>query len=143
MGPDSATIYDVPVSDCENERYLKAIGKRKKKAWPKSDAGFEYQKAMTRKRIRHLKRYLEALKDKHKEFYGDRYDAQVIDSEDDGEPSEYFEYTAWLNPQSGAEWVDSRDAVIMGVVHGNILPDAGKRKAYKERYWRPGGSRGP
>jgi len=129
VGPDLATLYDVPVSDSENERYLSAMGKGKKKAWPKLDAGFEHQKAMTRKRIRHLKRHLEALKDKHKEFYGEKYDAQVIDSEDDSKPSEYFQHNAWLNPQSGIEWVESRNAVITGVVHGNILPDVGKRKA--------------
>jgi len=88
---------------------------------------------MTRKRIRRQKRHLEALKDKYKEFYGEKYDAQVIDSEDDSEPSEYFQHNAWLNPQSGAEWVESRNAVITGVVHGNILPDAGKRKAIRRK----------
>jgi len=30
------------------------------------------------------------------------YDAQVIDSEHDGELFEYFEYNAWLNTQSSA-----------------------------------------
>jgi len=133
VGPDPATIYDVPFSDSENERYLRAMGKGKKKAWPKSNAGFEHQKAMTRKRICRPKRHLEALKDKHQEFYGDRYNVQVIDSKADGEPSKYFEYNTWLNPQSGAEWADSRDTVIMGVVHGNTLPDAGKRKAIQRK----------
>jgi len=133
VGPDPATLYDVPVLDSENARYLRAMGKGKKKAWPKSDAGFEHQKAMTKKRICRLKRHLEALKEKHKEFYGEKYDTQVIDSEDDGEPSVYFQYNAWLNPQSGAEWVESRNAVITGVVHGNTLPDAGKRKAIRRK----------
>jgi len=98
VGPDPATLYDIPVSDSENKRYLRAMGKRKKKAWPKSDAGFKHQKAMTRKRIRRLTRHLEALKDKYKEFYGEKYDAQVIDSDDDSELSEYLQYNAWLNP---------------------------------------------
>jgi len=133
VGPDPATLYDVPVSDSENERYLRAMSKGKKKTWPKSDTGFEHQKAMTRKRIRHLKRHLEALKNEHKEFYVEKYDAQVIDSEDDSELSEYFQHNAWLNPQSGAEWVESRNAVITEVVHGNILPDAGKRKAIRRK----------
>jgi len=99
----------------------------------KSDAGFEHQKAMTRNRIRHLKRYLEVLKNKHKEFYSEKYNAQVIDSEDDSEPSEYCQHNAWLNPQSSAEWVKSRNAVITGVEHGNTLPDAGKRKAIRRK----------
>jgi len=33
--PDPATLYDIPISDSENKRYLRAMGKRKKKAWPK------------------------------------------------------------------------------------------------------------
>jgi len=73
VGPDPTTIYDVPVSDSENKRYLRVLSRGKKKVWPKSDAGFEHQKAMSRKRIRRLKQHLEALKDKLKEFYSDRY----------------------------------------------------------------------
>ena len=35
--PDPATQYDVPVSDSENERYLRTTGKGKKKTWPKGN----------------------------------------------------------------------------------------------------------
>jgi len=49
--PEPAAQYDPPVSDSENDRYIRACGKAKRKMWPKSDKGFEHQKAMTRKRI--------------------------------------------------------------------------------------------
>ena len=72
--PEPAAQYDSPVSDSENDRYISACWKAKRKMWPKSDKGFEHQKAMTRKRIRRLQGHLAALKQKHKEFYGAMYD---------------------------------------------------------------------
>jgi len=87
-------LYDIVVSDSKNERYLKAMGKGKKNVWPKSNAEFEHRKAIIRKRICHLKWYLEVPKDKYKEFYGEKYNAQVIDSEDDSELSKDFQHNA-------------------------------------------------
>jgi len=113
--PEPAAQYDPPVSDSENDRYIRACGKAKRKMWPKSDKVFEHQKAMTRKRIRRLQGHLAALKQKHKEFYGATYDEEVIDT-DAGDPK-YFTQTMWLNPQSGAQWVEGWSAVINAIDH--------------------------
>jgi len=45
------TTYYPAVSDSENELYLMKFGKRKAKAWARSDHGFEHQKAKMRKRM--------------------------------------------------------------------------------------------
>ena len=70
-----------------------------------------------------MKRHREALKAKHKEFYDGNYDVQVIDSDGEDATARYYRNNVWLNPQSGAEWVESRNAVITGVEHVRTLGD--------------------
>jgi len=58
VGTDPTALYDIPMSDSENDRYLRAMGMGKKQAWSKSNQNFEHQKAMTRKKIQCLQRHL-------------------------------------------------------------------------------------
>jgi hypothetical protein len=44
-------LYDPLPSDSENELHLITFGRRKVKAWPRTDPGFEHEKAKVHKRI--------------------------------------------------------------------------------------------
>ena len=50
--------YDPAVSDSENELYLIKFGKRKARAWPRCDHGFEHQKARCRMRLIRIRNHL-------------------------------------------------------------------------------------
>ena len=64
--------YDPAVSDSESEIYLIKFGKRKARAWPRSDHGFEHQKAKCRMRLIRMRKHLEEVKRRHKKFMGPR-----------------------------------------------------------------------
>lgn len=100
--------FDPPASDSENERYLIANGRKKPKAWPRTDAGMEAQKAKTRKRIRRLKAHLHTLKHKQLNLIGMAAYNECIDSDEE----DYWRWAKYLNPQSGADWVRVRQPAI-------------------------------
>jgi len=54
--------YDPPVSDSENDLYVMKFGKRKVKASPRSNHGFEHEKAKARKHIRRMQEHMKKLK---------------------------------------------------------------------------------
>jgi len=62
--------YDPLASDSENDLYMMKLGKRKAKAWPRSDHGFEHEKAKVRKHIRRMQEYIKELKRYHWVFMG-------------------------------------------------------------------------
>ncbi|KAF8415070.1 hypothetical protein EV426DRAFT_701827 [Tirmania nivea] len=66
----SDDTYDPVVSDSENELYLMKFGKRKGKAWPRSDHGWEYERAKRQKRIARLMKHKKELKRCHRDGKG-------------------------------------------------------------------------
>ena len=54
--------YDPAVSDSENELYLIKFGKRKARAWPIGDNGFEHQKARCGMRLIRMRNHLDEVK---------------------------------------------------------------------------------
>ncbi|KAF8415029.1 hypothetical protein EV426DRAFT_710594 [Tirmania nivea] len=85
--------YDPIASDSENELYLIRFGRRKAKAWPRTDHGFEHGKARYRKKIGQFKRQLEEYKRRHKNFKGRNKD-EILDSDEEIP----FSWIKWLNP---------------------------------------------
>lgn len=110
----AADVYDPAASDSDDEEYLIAKGRRRKRAWPKTDVGFETQKAKLRKRIKRLKTKLTDMKNRHATFMDNSGldSTDILDSDDDNEWPFYF--ADYLNPQSGADWVDCRTAATDG-----------------------------
>jgi len=74
--------YDPVVSDSENELYLMKFGKRKAKAWPRTDHGFEHSKAKIRKRITQMRKHLQQVQACHKKFKGAKTN-EIVDSDDE------------------------------------------------------------
>jgi hypothetical protein len=99
------TTYDPAVSDSEDELYLMKFGKRKAKAWPRSDHGFEHKKAKMRKRMNRMRKEFVETKKRHKKFMGPKAD-EIVDSDEE----EVFSWMRWLNPQSGKDFVRARAA---------------------------------
>ena len=95
--------YDPAVSDSENELYLIKFDKRKARALPRSDHGFEHQKAKCRMCFIRMWKHLEEVKRRHKKFMGPRK-AQIVDSDDEAG----FSWLKWLNPQDGKSNVRAR-----------------------------------
>jgi len=58
--------YNPLPSECENDLYIVKFGKRKAKAWPRSNDGFEHEKAKVRKRIRRMQKHMKELKRRHR-----------------------------------------------------------------------------
>ena len=110
--------YDPAVSDSENELYLIKFGKRKAKAWPRSDHGFEHQKAKCRMRLTRMRKHLEELKRRHRKFMGPKK-AEIIDSDDEGG----FSWLKWLNPQDGKSYVRARAAANAAAIDLGINLD--------------------
>ena len=67
-------------SDSENELYLIKFREKKAKAWPRSDHGYENEKAKCCKRINRLKIHLQELKKRHRKYMGRRA-GEIIDSD--------------------------------------------------------------
>ena len=105
FGFDDAA-HDPVTSDSDNELYLIQFGKKKPKSWPRTDHGFESEKAKTRKRIRRLKVHLDELKARHVRLMGNP-SPEIIDSDDE----EKYDYVKWLNPQSGRQHLKARTAI--------------------------------
>ena len=94
--------YDPAVSDSENELYLIKVGKRKARAWPRSDHGFEHHKVRCRMRLIRMRNHLEEVKRRDKKFMRPKK-GKIIDRDDDG-----FKWLKWLNPQDGKSYVGAR-----------------------------------
>ena len=77
--------YDPLVSDSDNQLYVMAV-KKKAKAWPRSDHGFENEKAKCRKRISRLRRHMHELKTRHQAFMKARKGERIDSSDDDNFP---------------------------------------------------------
>ena len=92
-------------SDLDNELYLIKFGKKKAKAWPRSDHGYEKEKAKCRSRINRLKIHLRELKKRHCTYMGPRA-AEILDSEDESN----FEWVKWLNSQDRKAFIRARAA---------------------------------
>jgi len=112
------TTYDPAVSDSENELYLIKFGKRKAKAWPSSDHGFEHQKAKMRKRMNRMRKQFVELKKRHKKFMGPKKD-EIVDSEEE----EVFGWMRWSNLQSGKGFVKARAAAATAADAYGTNPD--------------------
>ena len=76
------------------------FGKRKAKAWPRSDHDFEHEKAKVRKHIKRMQKYIKELKRRHWVFMG-LAAGDIINSDNE----EDFSWLKWLNPQNGKEYV--------------------------------------
>jgi len=92
--------YDPPLSDSENDLYIMKFGKRKAKAWPRSDHSFEHEKAKVRKCIRQMQKHMKELKRHHWVFKGPAA-GEIINSDN----KEDFSWLKWLNPQDGKEYM--------------------------------------
>ncbi|KAF8416220.1 hypothetical protein EV426DRAFT_703735 [Tirmania nivea] len=99
----SDDTYDPVVSNLENELYLMKFGKHKGKVWPRSDHGWEHERAKIWKRIARLMKYKKELKRRHRAFKGQNKD-KLIDSEYEGE----WSWVQWLNPQDGKGYMRAR-----------------------------------
>jgi len=104
--------YDPVVSDSENELCLMKFGKRKAKAWPRTDHGFEHSKTKIRKTITRLRRHLQEVPAHHKKFKRAKKN-EIVDSDDD----DVFNWVRWLNAQSGKDFVKARIAARAGAHH--------------------------
>ena len=62
--------YDPMASNSENELYLIKFGKKKAKAWPWSDYGYENEKANCGTQINRLIIHLNELKRRHRKYMG-------------------------------------------------------------------------
>jgi len=104
--------YDPPAPDSENDLYVMKFGKRKAKAWPRSNHGFEHEKAKVRKRLRRMKEHMKELKRRHRQFKGPEA-GEIINSDDEAR----FSWVKWLNPQDGKAYVRARAAADAGGQH--------------------------
>jgi len=104
--------YDSPVSDSENDLYVMKFGKRKAKAWPRSDHGFEHEKAKVCKHIRRMQEHMKELKRCHRVFMGPAV-GEIINSDNE----EDFSWLKWLNPQDGKEYVRGPAAAVASGQH--------------------------
>ena len=101
----SHTMYNDVPSDSEGDLYLMRYGRRKPKAWPWSEHGFEYEKARVRKRINSIRKHHKMLKERHQEFMGPKKDV-IIDSDNEA----LFAWVKWLNPQDGKSYLKGQQA---------------------------------
>jgi len=126
--------YDSVVSDSENELYLMKFGKRKAKAWPRTDHGFEHSKAKIRKKITRLRKHLQEVQARHKKFKGAKKN-EIVDSDDE----DMFSWVQWLNPQSRKDFVKARAAARAGAHHlgANSNDKKGAEAAAKARFGKP------
>jgi len=104
--------YDPPLFDSENDLYIMKFGKGKAKAWPRSDHGFEHEKAKVHKRIRRMQKHMKELKRCHWVFKGPVV-GEIINSDNEAD----FSWPKWLNPQDGKEYVRARVAAVAGGQH--------------------------
>jgi len=88
------------------------FGKRKAKAWPRSDHGFEHEKAKVRKHIKRMQKHMKELKRRHWVFMG-LAAGDIINSDNEAD----FSWLKWLNPQDGKEYVRGRAAAVVGGQH--------------------------
>ena len=96
--------YDPVTSDSDNELYLINFGKKKAKAWPRSDHGYEHEKAKCRRQINCLTIHLKELEKRHLTFMGPRL-SEIVDSNN----KSHFICVKWLNSQSGRAYIRARD----------------------------------
>jgi len=68
-------------SDLDNDLYLIKWGRRRAKAWPTSDHGFEHEKPGCRRKLWEFCHQLEELKGCHRAFKGPKQ-GDIIDSDD-------------------------------------------------------------
>ena len=92
--------YNPVTFDCDNKLYLINFGKKKAKAWPRSDHGYEHEKAKCRSRINCLTIHLKELKTHHCTFIGPRQ-SEIVDSDNES----HFIYVRWLNSQSRRAYI--------------------------------------
>ena len=95
--------YDPVTSDSDNELYLINFGKKIAKAWPRSDHGYDHEKAKCRRRINRLTIHLKELQKRHRIFMGPR-ESEIVDSNNES----HFIWVKWLNPQSGRAYIRAR-----------------------------------
>jgi hypothetical protein len=100
--------YDPVISDSQDELYLINSGKRKPKSWPRTDHGFEHEKARVRKRIGRLTLHLREMQARHKKLRKDMPN-DIIDSDNE----DCFYWSRWLNPQTGKDYVRARMAAVV------------------------------
>jgi len=104
--------YDTVVSDSANELYLMKFVKRKAKAWPYTNHGFEYSKTKIRKRITRMRKHLQQVQAHHKNFKSAKKN-EIVDLDD----KDVFSWVQWLNPQSGKDFMMARAAARAGEHH--------------------------
>ena len=85
-------------SDSKNELDLIKFGKKKVKAWPQGDHGYENEKAKYHRRINRLIIHLKELQ-RHYRKYIRRQAGEIIDSDHELR----FVWIKWVNPQSRKE----------------------------------------
>jgi len=70
--------------------------KRRAKAWPRSDHGFEHEKRKIHKHIRCMQEHMKKLKRYHQVFMGPAA-GEIINLHN----AQDFSWLQWLNPQDG------------------------------------------
>jgi len=98
--------YHRVASDSDNELYLIKFGRKKAKEWPRSDHGFESEKARCRRKLEEFRLHLEDVKGCHRAFKGPNKQWDIIDSDNEN----LFGWIRYLNPQSGKGYVKARAA---------------------------------
>ena len=88
-----ADPYDRVASDSDNDLYLIMWGRRKAKSLPRSDHGFEHEKAKCRRKLGEFCHQLEKIKGCHRAFKGPKL-AETIDSDD----QDMFSWIRFVNP---------------------------------------------
>jgi len=97
--------YDRVASDSDNDLDLIKWARRKAKSWPKSDHGFEHEKARCRRKLGEFRHQREEVKGCPKAFKGPKQ-AEMIDSDD----VDLFSWIRFSNAQSGKGYVKARAA---------------------------------
>jgi len=102
--------YDRVGSDSDNDLYLIKWGRQKAKSWPRSDYGFEHEKARCRTKLGEFRHQLEEVKGRHRAFKAPKQ-GDIIDPDDE----DLFSWVRYLNPQSAKGHVKARAAAWYAV----------------------------
>jgi hypothetical protein len=119
-------FYYAPENDSDAAAYFLATGKRKKRAWPRTDGGFEMSKYDARRRKSRWTKSLTVFKTKQRALVGPN--VRIYDSDDDE-----FQWMLWLNPKTPDEWVRSRRAARLAVKERDDKTEAGETAENAER----------
>jgi len=98
--------YHRVASDSDNELYLIKFRRKKAKSWPRSDQGFESEKASCRRQLGEFRLHLEDVKGRHRAFKGPNKQWDIIDSDDEN----LFGLIRYLDPQSGKGYIKAHAA---------------------------------